>query len=62
MIRRMVYRFALWLENRAYDLQYWAEPPALNEVDYNDLVVGGINRDPSPLWRNNALLDHLKNK
>lgn len=61
MVKRLVYRFALWLESKAYDLQYWAEPPVLNEMDFNSLVVGGINRDPSPLWRSNALADRLRN-
>jgi hypothetical protein len=57
-IKRLLFRLACWLESRAIDLQDWsAEPP---KYELNDLVVGGINRDPSPFWKNNALMDHLR--
>lgn len=59
-IKRLVYRLACWLESRAVDLQDWAleTPP----YDLNELVVGGINRDPCPFWKTNALLNHLQER
>jgi hypothetical protein len=59
-LKRLVYRLACWLEMRALDIQDWAiETPT---YDLNDVVVGGINRDPSPFWKNNALLNHLQDR
>lgn len=58
-MKRLIHRFAIWLENRAIDLQNWSEPD-YEPIEYRDLVIGAINRDPSPFWKNNALLNHLK--
>lgn len=58
-MKKLIYRFAVWLEYRAIDLQAWSEPET-EHIDYTDLVIGGINRDPSPLWQNNALINRLK--
>jgi hypothetical protein len=61
-MKKLIYRFAIWLEYRAIDLQCWAEPTIDQSLDLTELVIGGINRDPSPFWKNNALLNHLKDR
>jgi hypothetical protein len=42
-------------------LQDWAvdETPS---YELSDIVIGGINRDGSQFWKNNALLDRLQER
>lgn len=63
-IKEIIWRIAVWVEDRAYDVRYWAHDlHEYERTDMNDLVVGAINRDPSPFWNNmvenNALAKRL---
>lgn len=58
-MKNLIYRFAVWLEYRALDLQDRFQPDVWQKMSLEDVVVGGINHDPSPIWQNNALLKRL---
>ena len=64
-LKHLIYRFAIWLESRALDLQDWAAPE-IEPLDYNEVLIGGINRESTELWKNsvehNALLKKLSEK
>lgn len=57
-MKLLIYRFSIWLENRAIDLQDWAAPE-YEPIEYEQLVIGGINRDPSEFWKSNAFAQRL---
>ncbi len=64
-MKALIYRFAVWLEYRALDLQGWAAPEP-SRIDLADLVIGGINSNPAPFWKNategNAFLRQMKDR
>jgi hypothetical protein len=67
MMKGIIYRFAVWLEYRAQELQDWSLDRQFEAwPEYNDVVIGGINSDPAPFWKNategNAFLKSLKDK
>lgn len=62
-MKRLIYRFAIWLEYRAIDLQVWAEPER-EPIELDAAVIGGINQASNEFWRNvtenNVLMKRLK--